>query len=384
MFLNQSTLFQVSCFKTYSTAEIFSQKQKSIDSPHKAEYHSQYTLCKESKLKFILSFIALLFILVPLLASAQNYAEGKIKVVIVKNRSGGPEAMEKGGLLEMLSELGCDVSKVSTVKLTPEEDKQYGDWNRAALESQHLGKLIAENDKDEYFTIGLLTNCTNLLGMLAGLQHLGPAKNSQKSDTRSLQPTGLAGRKPLRVGLVWIDAHADFNTPETTLSGMLGGMPVAIASGLCLTRMRMKAGLDPALPTKYIVMAGLRDVDPLEQELLDRSQCEMLSVNDIRNLSENIHHQMERLSRLTEIIYIHIDMDVLDPKEVLGHPLTAPEGPTSSELAAALEVMFQYEKAGAIGIASLPYGERDKNLVSLKAAYRLIEGAIKGIQKRKN
>lgn len=326
----------------------------------------------------------MLCIIFPLSVSAQSYAEGKIKVAIVRNRSQGPEVMEKGGLLDMLKEWGCEISKVSTVRLTPAENKQYGEWNKAALESQHLGKLIAENGKDEYFTIGLLRNCTDLLGMLAGLQHLGPAKDTQKSDSRNLQSTGLAGRKPLRVGLVWIDAHADFNTPETTLSGMLGGMPVAIASGMCLTRLRLKAGLDPALPTKYIVMAGLRDVDPLEQELLDRSQCEFLSVEDIRNLSDNIHRQMKRLSRLTDIIYIHIDMDVLDPKEVLGHPLTAPEGPTSKELAAALEVMFQYEKAGAIGIASLPFGERDKDLISLKAAYRLIEGSIKGIQKRKN
>jgi len=77
-------------------------------------------------------------------------------------------------------------------------------------------------------------------------------------------------------------------------------------------------------------------------------------------------------------------MDVLDPKEVLGHSLTAPGGPTSQELAAALEMMFQHRKAAAIGIASLPYRERDKDLISLKAAYRLIEGAIKGIKKRKN
>ena len=335
-------------------------------------------------LKYLLCFITVLFILAPLSITAQSYAEGKIKVVLVKNRSSGPEVMEKGGLKDRLKEWGCDIAKVSTVQLTPEEDKQYGDWNRAALESQHLGRLVAENGKDEYFTIGLLTNCTDLLGMLAGLQHLGLAQSSQKSDSRSLQSTGLAGRKPLRVGLVWIDAHADFNTPETTLSGMLGGMPVAIASGMCLTRLRLKAGLDPALPTKYIVMTCLRDVDPLEQELLDRSQCELLSVEDIRNLSKNINQQMERLSRLTEVIYVHIDMDVLDPQEVLGHPLTAPEGPTSKELAAALEVMFQHEKAAAIGIASLPFGERDKDLVSLKAAYRLIEGAVKGIKKRKN
>lgn len=335
-------------------------------------------------MKYLFCFIAVLSLLAPLSLTAQIYAKGKIKVALVKNRSRGPEVMEQGGLKDKLKEWGWDIVKVSAVQLTPEEDKQYGDWNRKALESQHLGELVAENRKDEYFTIGLLTNCTDLLGMLAGLQHLKPAQGSQKSDPRSLPSTGLAGRKPLRVGLVWIDAHADFNTPETTLSGMLGGMPVAIASGMCLTRMRLKAGLDPALPTKYIVMAGLRDVDPLEQELLDRSRCEFLSVKDIRTLSKNITTQMERLSRLTDVIYIHIDMDVLDPQEVAGHPLTAPEGPTSAELASALEVMFQHEKAAAIGIASLPFGERDKDLISLKAAYRLIEGAIKGIQKRKN
>lgn len=291
--------------------------------------------------------------------------------------------MEKGRLKEMLAELGCEVVKVSTVKLSAEEEKQYGAWNKAALENKHLGLLISEHRKDENFTVGLLTNCTDLLGMLAGLQHLGPPRKSQESDSRSLQSVGLAGQKPLRVGLVWIDAHADFNTPETTLSGMLGGMPVAIAAGMCLTRLRLKTGLNPALPTKYIVMAGLRDVDPLEQELLDRSQCEMISVGELKTLSENIDRQMERLSRLTEIIYIHIDMDVLAPKEVAGHPLTAPAGPTSQELAAALEMMFQHDKAAAIGIASLPYGERDKDLISLKAAYRLIEGAIKGIKKRR-
>ncbi len=312
---------------------------------------------------------------------SQNYGEGKIKVFIVKNSSEGPAVMESGGLLDRLANMDCEVAKISTARLSPEEEKEYGAWNRDALESKHIGKLIAENREGQYFTIGLLENCTDLLGMLSGLQHL-KADESDEADPRNLQSSGLAGRKPLRVGLVWIDAHADFNTPETTLSGMLGGMPVAIAAGMCLTRLRLKAGLDPSLPTKYIVMAGLRDVDPLEQELLDRSQCEFLSVDDIRNLSDNINHQMERLSCLTDIIYVHIDMDVLDPSEVKGHPLTVAEGPTSQELAGALEMMFKHKKAGAIGIASLPFGERDKESISLQAAYRLIEGAIRGVKNR--
>ena len=334
-------------------------------------------------MKYVLCFLLGFFVFVPLIFSAQNdiKKEGKIKVFIVKNRTEGPAIMERSGLLDRLANLGCDVAKVSTVQLTPEEEKEYGEWNRDALESKHLGQLIAENREGEFFTIGLLQNCTDLLGMLAGFQHLKPGQGRQ-TDSRSLQSQGLTGRKPLRVGLVWIDAHADFNTPETTLSGMLGGMPVAIAAGMCLTRLRLKAGLDPALPTKYIVMAGLRDVDPLEQELLDRSQCEFLSVDEIRNLSDSIDLQMERLSRLTEIIYVHIDMDVLDPGEVSGHPLTAPEGPTSHELAAALEKIFRHKKAQAIGIASMPFGDRDKEGLSLQAAYRLIEGAIKGVKKR--
>jgi arginase len=327
--------------------------------------------------------VLMMLLTMPLLVlPVQPSEQGKIKVAIVKNDSEGPRAMAEGGLIAMLERLGCEIKGIETVALTEEEKKQYGDWNRDALESGHIGRLVAKNRRDEVLIIGLLTNCTDLLGMLAGLQHLRPAEGPAVPDQRSLQGEGLAGVKPLRVGLVYFDAHADFNTPETTLSGMLGGMPVAISAGLCLTRLRLKAGLDPALPTKYIVFGCLRDVDPLEQELLDRSQCEFLSVEEIRSLSEVIDRQIKRLSMLTDVIYVHVDMDVLDPAEVRGHSLTVPQGPTSKELAAAIQKMFAHTKVIAIGIASLPFGPRDKEGMSLKAAYRLIEGAVRGIKKR--
>ena len=79
---------------------------------------------------------------------------------------------------------------------------------------------------------------------------------------------------------------------------------------------------------------------------------------------------------------VHVDMDALDPREVAGHPLTVPGGPTSLELAAALEEMFKYEKAAAFGVASTPYDDRDKNGASRQAAYNLILGAVKGVQQR--
>jgi arginase len=302
------------------------------------------------------------------------------KIAIVRNDSEGPKIMAGPGLAEIIGLSGFAAPEVQAVRLTEAERQEYGEWNRAALENSHLAQLVAAHGLGEGPVIGLLTNCVDVLGMLAGLQRLGrpPAAGSG----RDIRREGLAGVKPLRVGLIYLDAHADFNTPETTLSGMLGGMDVAVAAGMCLDRLRLKIGLDPALPTKYIVLGGLRDVDPLEQELLDRSAIEVLTTEDLRRPGPAIDAQMERLGRLTDVIYVHIDMDVLDPAEVRGHSLSVPEGPASLELAAAVRRMFRHPKTGAIGIASLPFGPRDPDGVSLRAAYRLIEAALAGASDR--
>ena len=104
----------------------------------------------------------------------------------------------------------------------------------------------------------------------------------------------------------------------------------------------------------------------------------------MRTRSANLHREMKRLSETTDVIYIHIDMDALDPREVPGHPLAVPGGPTSIELAAALTEMFKYEKVAALGVASTPFDDRDKAGVSRQAAYNLILGAVKGVQQRRN
>jgi len=283
----------------------------------------------------------------------------------VPELSGGPDYLEQGGLRQLLEDQGVQASLSPPVALSADEDKACGSWNRLALANGDLAKIVADERRNGHFPVGLLANCSSILGMLSGLQHSGPTA------------------KPLRVGMVFVDAHGDFNTPETTLSGMLGGMPVAIASGQCLTRMRLKAGLEPPLPTRYIVEICVRDTDPLEQELLDRSEIQQLTLEDVRTRSSNLHGAMKRLSDATDVIYIHVDMDGLDPREVPGHPLTVPGGPTSIELAAALTEMFKYEKVAAFGVASTPYGEKDKTGISRQAAYNLILGAAKGVQQRR-
>ena len=282
----------------------------------------------------------------------------------LRERSDSVEVIDSS-LGKLLGELGCEVVGSKTAELTPEDSKQYGAQNRLGLASAHLAEIVSGYVRGGVFPLGLLQNCNGLMGMLAGLQRSGP------------------GRKPLRVGLVYIDAHGDFNTPETSLSGMLGGMPVAVSCGLCLERLRRTCGLDPPLPTKYITMVGVRDTDPYEQELIDRSDIEHVTVDEVKRLSPAIDMEMERLATFVDLIYVHVDMDVLDPPEVPGHGLPVEGGPSSLELAEALEVMFEHPKAASFGVASYP-SERDPGGVSLKAVHNLIGGVVRGVKNRED
>lgn len=315
-----------------------------------------------------------LLLTLPQVVQAQEYLEGgRVDVAIVRNPFMASESILAEGLIDSIRALDAIIALNQTFDLT-EMERAYSGWAREALVSRHLADLISANGKNEFFTVALLGSCSDLPGVLSGLQNMGPGQEEQTYH--------LAANIPHRVGLIYFDAHADVNTPETTLSGMYGGMDVALSAGLYNDNNRLITGLDPALPPSYILLGDVRDTDPREKELIDRLRFEILSTDDIRTLSQNVHDQMERLSSLTDVIYIHIDMDVLAPEEVRGHGLTAPDGPTSQELADCLELIFRYPKAAAIGIASTPYGPRDPDHLSRQAAIRLIQGAIRGVNAR--
>jgi arginase len=275
----------------------------------------------------------------------------------------GPKTMEEGGLLGLLDEWGCELVENKEAKLNAEQEKAYGARYRLGLANSNLADIVASQIKEDILPIGLLANCNGLMGMLAGHQHSGPTK------------------KPLRVGLVWIDAHGDFNTPETSLSGMMGGMPVAISTGQCLHHIRRTSGLEPPLPIKYVTMAGVRDTDPWEQYRIDSYDIPQITVDDIKRLSPAIDMEMDRLSIVTDLIYVHVDMDILDPEDVPGAGLPVENGPTADELGEALSVMFEYSAAKGFGIASYPW-RRDPERKSLKSVYRLVEGVIQGVKNR--
>ena len=318
----------------------------------------------------LIAFTLAALLIAPSIIQAQRYtgSDGRLRVALVKQpfsptgTSTGPNTMAGGGIQQMLAGMGA-VVRVSEASLTADENSEYGGWKRLGMALGHFADIVAQNERDGYFTVGLLATCPSMPGLVAGLQHSGPT------------------REPLKIGMLWLDAHPDFNTPETTRSGSLGGMPVAVATGRALRRMRLDAKLDPPLSDQHVVMAGVRLTDPLEKELLDQSSIEQLSVDDLRKMTPAVFAQLDRLSRLTDKLYVHIDMDVLDPREVMGHGNKVPNGPSSEELASLFEAIFsRYPKASAIGFATIP--ATDEGGLSLAAVNRMIAGAIRGLKAR--
>lgn len=307
----------------------------------------------------------------PSLARAQQRytgPDGRLRVALAKQPfsptgiSVGPTTMANGGVQALLTSMGATV-KVEESALSASEEPEYGGWKRLGMALGHYADIVGANERDGYFTVGLLATCPSMPGLVAGLQHSGPTRDA------------------LRIGMLWLDAHPDFNTPETTRSGSLGGMPVAVATGRALQNMRLDAHLDPALSDRNIVMGGVRLTDPLEQQLLDNSLIEQVSVDDLRNMTPAVFAQLDRLNRQVDKIYIHIDMDVLDPREVAAHVNKVPNGPSSEQLATLFEAIFKrYPKASAIGFATIP--PTDEGGLSIAALNRMIAGAVRGVKAR--
>jgi len=320
-------------------------------------------------MRTVIPAAAFLLTLVPP-AAAQRYTspDGKLRIALVKQPfaptgvSQGPSTMANGGIQRQLVAMDATL-RVQEVALTSDEKTEYGDWKKLGWALGHFADQVTANERDGYFTVGLLATCPSMPGLVAGLQHSGPT------------------HEPIRIGMLWLDAHPDFNTPETTRSGSLGGMPVAVATGRALQNMRLDAHLDPPLSDRNIVMGGVRLVDPLEQSLLDASKIEQVSVDDLRTMSPAVFAQLDRLDKQVDKIYIHIDMDVLDPREVAGHVNKVPNGPSSEQLARLFEAIFaRYPKASAIGFATIP--PTDEGGLSIAALNRMIAGAVRGVKRR--
>jgi arginase len=265
-----------------------------------------------------------------------------------------PAALAQAGLYETLRTEGADVvGPVGVPALDPATRSEDAVTNIAQLGAR-IADAVASGLTANSNVLITGSNCTALVGVLAGFE-------------KAFGPTA-------RIGLVWFDAHGDFNTPKTTLSGMIGGMPVAVSAGLAFPHWRQITGLDAPIPTDRIVMVDVRNLDAAERTLIEATDVTIAAIETGRP-GVPLQEAIDRLAAECDVIYLHIDEDVLDARYVPNHGTVEPNGPDMDATLNAIRLVLRTGKVRGYGLVSINVnGEGGKE--SLESGLELLTKGI--------
>jgi arginase len=237
----------------------------------------------------------------------------------------GPRRLVESGAPAVLEELGHDVELrwVHRPERSVKYDHEIG--NAFAVQSA-LAVEVADAVEADALPLVLGGNCSAILGAIGGTA--------------------------ARSGLVFFDAHADANTPDTTTSGFIDGMPVAVATGRCWHNLaRQIPGFAP-LPDRSVLLVGQRSVDPDEQRLLDESEMGVVTTEQLAD-DTHIDDALDRLATEVDGVHLHVDLDVIDTADGFANEQWAEEpGPSLDRLAAAIGQVGQRVPVRSISLTS--------------------------------
>lgn len=271
----------------------------------------------------------------------------------------GPEAIRVAGIQKALRRLGFtvvdrgDVSGPVNPMAAPVEGyrhlEEVTQWCAAVRDAVYA----AVNDGHMPILMGG-DHCL-AIGSIAGL-----AKHCAEQD------------KPLSV--LWLDAHADFNTPDTTPSGNIHGMPVAVAAGYGPPALTDLGHAKPMIEASRVIQVGIRSVDHVEKKMVVASGIE---VHDMRRIDENGMRRtmdmiLERLAKDGGHVHVSFDVDFLDPSIAPGVGTTVRGGPTYREAQLCMEMIYDSGLMSSLDIMELNPAYDDHNKTG-KLVVELVE-----------
>jgi arginase len=256
----------------------------------------------------------------------------------------GPRRLLQAGAEELLTSKGIAVTVEGV-----ERDGSFRDTaSSTAAVNKHLAATVGKAVAAGQLPLVLAGSCVACMGVLAGFEHS-------------------------RCGVVWIDAHADFNTPESTVSGFFPGMSTAVITGHCYQSYWAQIGHSTPLAESAVVMLGVRDLWPeAERERLERSAIKVVEWRNGKAQGDALL-ALHELSRSADEIYLHVDLDGLDPEiapAVVDDPV--PGGLSLEDVEEAIRTASRRFRIRAATVATFT-PERDRDEKTLDAALRIIE-----------
>jgi arginase len=240
--------------------------------------------------------------------------------------------------------------KFRSVKYLPEVTRM------CAQTKEKMKKIMQAGD----IPIVLMGNDSSMVGVFAGI-------SSVKGDN---------------YGVAYFDSHGDINTPETSPSGKLYGMPVAHALGYGHAGLLEINGTRPSLRKENIALLGQRCLDPGEKRFVSANRILLLDTKKL-NTTEPRHLAVAALARIgkPDGVFIHIDLDVLEPKESPGVSMHERNGVHVERLIELLDLLTR--KSRNVGLSIAEYNpKKDKGEKTKRIVYRILEAYIRNFRHR--
>lgn len=248
----------------------------------------------------------------------------------------GPSAIRYAGLAERLESLGArglDWGNVeaAVMEAIPVEDERARYLPQVKTTCARIAQLVEIASRDGAVPVVLGGDHSITIGTLGGLARVHGAG-----------------------GVIWVDAHPDLNTPETSPSGNIHGMALAAALGLCGPEFESDAWTLPAVDPTRVALVGVRSIDPGEREVLRRLGLKILTMSDVDRIGVE-RAMRESLAHVAGPGFVHvsIDMDVVDPDVAPGVGTPIRGGLSYREAHLAMEVVAESGLVGSLEIVEV-------------------------------
>ncbi len=275
-----------------------------------------------------------------------------------KNIEEGSKSLRNAGLIDALRQF-CEVTDFGdlTVPLPMPDNSnpKLLNPNQVEVSCRVLADKIRSMFQAGYSPLVIGGDCSVLMGIIEGL-----------------------GNSKRKIGMIYMDAHGDFNTPETTPSGIIGGMDVAIAAGRGPRRLASMFGHSPLIPEENTVLFGTRDLDTLEAKALDESKVTVYTRKKIRakGAKESAEEILAYLRSRSDCLYLHVDLDVLDPSVFSASGLPVSDGLLEEEFQRVLSVLAESGKLCCMSLMAFD-AAKDSDGSQAKKIVNLVAEALK-------